>query len=251
VIVLFTNVIRSCDSEVFEEIKTWLKRHGGWNLRRDECWPIRDEDGRVERGDLRNPRDGERFVVLVQEIQEDLRAATEARIKKVIAATRWRRIKSRYKTETFHFEEPEDQEEPRDEPGFESVRESILRKHTRYKVRFKQRLRILARPAEDSPLTHLTFPDDGQEPRRESGVLHELVDHLARGSDQGTANLQGESGSESVGRGRERGELGLMCGPVTRDGRIISGWELGLHPELMHGPPSEEEAQGSRKARLP
>jgi hypothetical protein len=53
---------------LFEEIESWLHCNGGWNLRRDECWQIFDEDGQVDRGDLRNPRDGERFAVLIQEI---------------------------------------------------------------------------------------------------------------------------------------------------------------------------------------
>jgi hypothetical protein len=80
----------------FAEIKSWLKSHGGWNLRGDECWQIRDEDVPVDRNELRNPRDGERFVVLLQEVPEDTKERAEATIQKFIAVTRWRRIKSKY-----------------------------------------------------------------------------------------------------------------------------------------------------------
>jgi hypothetical protein len=59
-------------------------------------WKMLDEDGFVQGCDLRDPRDGERYVVLLQDVEEEQKAKVEAKIKKFIAETGWRRHKSRY-----------------------------------------------------------------------------------------------------------------------------------------------------------
>jgi hypothetical protein len=196
------------------------------------------EDGLVDRGDLRNPRDGERFVILIQEIQEDERTETEARIKKFIAETRWRRLKSRYKIATFHFDaSTEESEEPSAE--FESVEKGIRRKHTRYRARFKQRKKILTQSVDDSPLIQFTFLDD-DDSGRSSAVLDELVETLDRSGDQGAEGLQGEIGGE----GGEIRRLGRLQGIYSGTGRAGSGQEMGFWPELVPCTVHGEMAEG-------
>jgi hypothetical protein len=107
---------------LFEEIKSWLQSD-----RPDTSqWKMIDEEGLVNVNACRDPRDGERYVVLSQEVTQECRALMEARFKKFIAETRWRRLKSRYKIETI---------EDNREWGFESVEEWIRRKHTKYRQR--------------------------------------------------------------------------------------------------------------------
>jgi hypothetical protein len=68
------------------------------------------------------PRDGERYVVLSQEVDQERRALMEARFKKFLQATRWRRIKSRYKIEVFQ----EDLEGRLEPPGFETALKQFI-----------------------------------------------------------------------------------------------------------------------------
>jgi hypothetical protein len=105
----------------------------GLEFEKFEAWQIWDENGPVDRGDLRNPRDGERFVILIQEIEEGGRVKDEEKIEKFIAETKWRRLKSKFKMETIHIEESVD-----DSRGeFVSVEEAIRRKHARYRIGFE------------------------------------------------------------------------------------------------------------------
>jgi hypothetical protein len=144
---------------LFDEVKTWIRREGGWSLRGDECRQIRDEDGLVDRGDLRNPREGERYAISLQTFDEIRRLEVEARIKKFIAETRWRRLKSRYKIETVEIESVQGPPKIK----FESVEAGICRNHTRYRQRFKKRRKILTDTLEDSPLiSGVTFEDAGE-----------------------------------------------------------------------------------------
>jgi hypothetical protein len=87
---------------------------------------------------LRNPRDGERFVILLDPINEDRKIETEAKIKKFVAETMWRRLKSRYKIERVQTEEPPEVQRAE----FESVEEGMRGKPTRYRQRFKQKKQI-------------------------------------------------------------------------------------------------------------
>jgi hypothetical protein len=133
---------------LFEEIKSWLQN----DVYDTSDWEIFDEDGRVDITSQREPRDGERYIVLSPEVSEELRGSMNARFKKFLQTTRWRRIKSRYKIEVF--------EEQTELPGFETVEEAIHRKHVRYRTRWKQRRRILAQPEESSPLCAEFTPSD-------------------------------------------------------------------------------------------
>jgi nitrogen regulatory protein PII-like uncharacterized protein len=80
---------------LFEEIKSWLQSDVYDTLQ----WEIFDEDGPVDINSQRDPRDGERYIVLSQEVTQERRELMNARFKKFLAETRWRRLKSRYKIE--------------------------------------------------------------------------------------------------------------------------------------------------------
>jgi hypothetical protein len=135
---------------LFEEVASWLQ----YDIYDLSGWEIFDEEGKVDIDAQREPRHGERYIILSPDISEELRSSMEARFKKFLQATRWRRIKSRYKIEVF-------QEEPKEEPGFETVEEAIHRKHVRYRTRWKQKRKILAQPLESSPLCNdFTSPDE-------------------------------------------------------------------------------------------
>jgi hypothetical protein len=82
---------------LFEEIKSWLQN----DVYDTSEWEIFDEDGKVDTTSQRGPREGERYIVLSPEVSEELRGLMNARFKKFLQTTRWRRIKSRYKIEVF------------------------------------------------------------------------------------------------------------------------------------------------------
>jgi hypothetical protein len=122
-------------------------------------WHIWDEDGLVEGSSEREPRDGERYAILLQAEGEDVEQKemprhTKSRVQDFIKRTRWRRMKSRYKTEVG-VEEPRAKKPPDEEHRlWSSVEESVQRKHTRYRQRFKQRKRGLLEDEElPSPLS--------------------------------------------------------------------------------------------------
>jgi hypothetical protein len=129
---------------LFEEVASWLQN----DYHDFSSWEIYDEDGKVDIDSQRDPRDGERFYILSPDVSEEMRISMDARFKKFLQVTRWRRIKSKYKIEVFQ----EDLILQTEEPGFESVAEAIHRKHVRYRTRWKQKKRILAQPLESSPL---------------------------------------------------------------------------------------------------
>jgi hypothetical protein len=184
---------------LFEEIKSWLQN----DVYDTSEWEIFDEDGKVDINPQREPRDGERYIVLSPEVSEELRGSMNARFKKFLQTTRWRRIKSRYKIELF-----EEQAQIR---GFETVEEAIHRKHVRYSTRWKQRKRILAQPVESSPLCDdFTSPDASQlqdqiQTPAASGwksVGSDVESHHTRGSRNCRTSLggieQGQSGSAEI-----------------------------------------------------
>jgi hypothetical protein len=94
---------------------------------------------------------------LLQEVDDDRREEMEAKIKKFISETKWRRLKSRFKIDTAQIEEST--EDSRGE--FVSVEEAIRQKNTRYRVCFKQRKKILTQSVDSSPLVQLTSFYDG------------------------------------------------------------------------------------------
>jgi hypothetical protein len=135
---------------LFEEVASRLQN----DVYNTTGWEIHDDDGKVDVDSQREPRDGERYIILSPEVSEELRSSMNARFKKFLQTTRWRGIKSRYKIEVF-------QEDPKEEPGFETVEEAIHRKHVRYRIRWKQKRKILAQPVESSPLCNdFISPDE-------------------------------------------------------------------------------------------
>jgi hypothetical protein len=88
---------------LWTEIQSWLK-----DCNRDELdyWRIWDEDGPVDPGGLKYPRDGERFVILLQPKSgtEDIETKMnprnpESSVQRFIKRTRWRRKKSEFNIE--------------------------------------------------------------------------------------------------------------------------------------------------------
>jgi hypothetical protein len=230
----------------FAEIKSWLKSHGGWNLRGDECWQIRDEDGPVDRNELRNPRDGERFVVLLQEIPEDVKAKVESTIRKSIAVTRWRRIKSKYqRTTQFTLEEESEPMDPLLFLRFDSVGQAIKKRHARYRTRFKQRKKILSAPLLDSPLIDFTSSSDGEGIELTGASDPDSrLDSLDGESDPKPASGEGPPCGTVIGRRRERRRLENLCGSARGTGRIDDSHPLGSQFSLLHSCDDEENPQG-------
>jgi hypothetical protein len=111
---------------LFEEVKSWLQS----DVYDTSQWEIIDEDGIVDINSQRDPRNGERYAILSQEVTQEMRELMDARFKKFLAETRWRRLKSRYEIEVYEDDR---------ECGFESVKAGIQRKHDRYRQRWKQR----------------------------------------------------------------------------------------------------------------
>jgi hypothetical protein len=139
---------------LFEEVASWLQN----DVYDMANWEIFDEDGKVDINTQREPRDGERYIILSPEVSEELKSSMAARFKKFLQATRWRRIKSRHKIEVFQ----EGSVGLMKPPGFETAAEAIHRKHVRYRTRWKQKKKILAQPMESSPLCgDLTLTDEG------------------------------------------------------------------------------------------
>jgi hypothetical protein len=144
---------------LFEEVQTWVRKVCGRYVRRDELryWHILDEEGLIGIEEQRDPRDGERYAIVLQAQNEEEDAELKwrpedpgGRIQGFIKQTRWRRLESRYKIEV---ETPEIRKPPDEESRtWSSVEESIRRKHVRYRQRFKQRRRILAEGVSSSPL---------------------------------------------------------------------------------------------------
>jgi hypothetical protein len=90
---------------LFEEIQSWLRSEFGRELNPGDLqyWHAWDEDGRVQLGDERNPKDGERYAILLQANgnQEDIELKwhpgySNSNIQRFIRETRWRRIRSQY-----------------------------------------------------------------------------------------------------------------------------------------------------------
>jgi hypothetical protein len=75
----------------FEEVKSWLQN----DVYDTSDWEMFDEEGGVDISSQRDPRDGERYVLLSSEGSADLRDSMETRFKKFLQTTRWRRLKSR------------------------------------------------------------------------------------------------------------------------------------------------------------
>jgi hypothetical protein len=85
---------------LWTEIQSWLK---DCNREELEYWRIWDEDGPVDPGGLKYPRDGERFVILLQPKSgtEDIETKMDPRdpessVQRFIKRTRWRRKKSEF-----------------------------------------------------------------------------------------------------------------------------------------------------------
>jgi hypothetical protein len=73
---------------LFEEVKSWLQKEVYETVQ----WELIDEEGIVDIAAQRNPRDGERYVVLSPEVTQELREVMNARFKSFLHETRWRRI---------------------------------------------------------------------------------------------------------------------------------------------------------------
>jgi hypothetical protein len=168
---------------LFEEVASWLQN----DFYDFSSWEIYDQDGEVDIDSQHDPRDGERYITFSPEVSEELKGTMETRFTKFLQATRWRRIKSRYKIEVFQ-EQPEGSPEM---PGFGTVAEAIHRKHVRYRTRWKQKKKILAQPMESSPLCEeftsideSTIQDQVQTPTidRSGRVDNHVEPHLKRGS---------------------------------------------------------------------
>jgi hypothetical protein len=93
---------------LFEEVRTWLKGSCGREVDEGELryWHIWDEEGLVDPKAGRDPRYGERYVIVLQarESEEDVEQKCRpddpgAGIQRFIERTRWRRLKSQYKLE--------------------------------------------------------------------------------------------------------------------------------------------------------
>jgi hypothetical protein len=183
---------------LFEEVASWLQN----DTHSFSSWEIYDEEGKVDIDFQRDPRDGERYIILSPDVSEELKGSMEARFKKFLQATRWRRIKSRYKIEIFQ----EVSEETSEPLGFETVAEEIHRKHVRYRSRWKQKKKILAQPVESSPLCgDLTLLDESTvQDQIQTSIIEEwrrvdnhVEPHLERRSRDCRSSLDGSKRGKS------------------------------------------------------
>jgi hypothetical protein len=69
---------------LFEEVASWLQN----DVYDASGWEIYDEEGKVDIDTQREPRDGERYVILSPEVSEELKGSMNARFKKFLQATR-------------------------------------------------------------------------------------------------------------------------------------------------------------------